>query len=310
MKKFILALALLFGLCAHAEAGVSCSVPFNLTNGTTADASQVMANYNAILSCLANNTAASGQNTDITALLGLTLPITPLCGATGYTVVNDAVSPNSVLDVKAAVAAMITTNGLSVSRLGVNLQLNFAINGANGLDTGTFAASTVYYVWLIDNGTTPAALASLSSTAPTMPSGYTYKCRLSADYSDSSTHLGSIVTLGDTTEITGTPPFSNGTVTGTCNSSFTAVTFGIPSTAIYALGKVAVTGANSAAYVARSTTTGTITGLTLGSGGSPAATNYFQAAITPGAAGTVYYCSNSTNNVMNVFGWKDAVLAH
>lgn len=62
-----------------AKANVSCSVPFNLTNGTTADASQVMANYNAIIACLAN-AAAAGANTDITALLGLTTPISPTQG--------------------------------------------------------------------------------------------------------------------------------------------------------------------------------------------------------------------------------------
>ena len=47
--------------------------------------------------------------------------------------------------------------------------------GANGLDTGTIAASTWYSVWAIWNGTTTAGLLSLSTTAPTMPSGYTHK---------------------------------------------------------------------------------------------------------------------------------------
>lgn len=79
MKKLILALALL--LPTPALAGVTCSVPFNLQNGTTADASQVMANYNAIIACLAN-AAAAGANSDITSLNGLTTPLVPSGGGT------------------------------------------------------------------------------------------------------------------------------------------------------------------------------------------------------------------------------------
>lgn len=79
MRKLLFLLALL--LPSPALAGVSCSVPFNLQNGTTADASQVMANYNALIACLAN-AAASGANSDITALNGLTTPIAPTVGGT------------------------------------------------------------------------------------------------------------------------------------------------------------------------------------------------------------------------------------
>lgn len=81
MKKL---LAILFLLLSSqlAHAGVPCSVPFNLTNGTTADATQVMANYNAILNCLANGAAASGTNSDISSLTGLTTPLAPGEGGT------------------------------------------------------------------------------------------------------------------------------------------------------------------------------------------------------------------------------------
>lgn len=53
-------------------------------------------------------------------------------------------------------------------------------SGAGGLDTGTAASNTWFYIWLIYNPTTTtyAAMLSLSSTAPTMPSGYTLKRRV------------------------------------------------------------------------------------------------------------------------------------
>lgn len=46
-----------------------------------------------------------------------------------------------------------------------------------GLDTGSVGNSTWYYVWAIFNSTTGAAdyLISASTSAPTMPSGYTFK---------------------------------------------------------------------------------------------------------------------------------------
>ena len=75
MKKLV-ALALMLGmfLVPSAFAGVPCTLPFNLTNGTTADATQVMANYNALVTCL-TQAAHAGANADITSITGLTTPL-------------------------------------------------------------------------------------------------------------------------------------------------------------------------------------------------------------------------------------------
>lgn len=70
MKRFLSALAGLL-IAAPAVAQVFSSVPFNLQNGTTADASQVMANFNQIVSNGNANSAHNGANTDITSLAGL-----------------------------------------------------------------------------------------------------------------------------------------------------------------------------------------------------------------------------------------------
>jgi len=67
----------LFAFAAHATCPVS--FPYILTNGQPADANQVMANYNAIQS----SCAASGANTDITSLGGLTTPLSQAQGGTG-----------------------------------------------------------------------------------------------------------------------------------------------------------------------------------------------------------------------------------
>ncbi len=56
------------------------------------------------------------------------------------------------------------------------LFVNSAVNGANGLDTGTIAASTQYAVYLIGDSRhyndTAAVLSLTSNTAPLLPSGY------------------------------------------------------------------------------------------------------------------------------------------
>jgi len=56
--------------------------------------------------------------------------------------------------------------------------VSIASSGANGLDTGSEASSTWYYLWAIgdSSGThSPAGLLSVSSTSPTMPTGYDKK---------------------------------------------------------------------------------------------------------------------------------------
>ena len=60
----------------------------------------------------------------------------------------------------------------------VSLTIAGTSTGANALDAGTIAGSTWYSVWVIYNGATVAGLISTSATAPTMPSGYTYKARV------------------------------------------------------------------------------------------------------------------------------------
>jgi hypothetical protein len=61
-----------------------------------------------------------------------------------------------------------------------NVSASIAVNasGANGLDTGSVTSNTWYSVWLIYGGTTVSGLISLSSTSPTLPSGYTFKARV------------------------------------------------------------------------------------------------------------------------------------
>lgn len=64
-------------------------------------------------------------------------------------------------------------------------------SGANGLDTGSEASSTLYYVWVIEKSSdgTTGGLLSLSDSAPTMPTGYDKKRLIGAIYNDSSSDI-------------------------------------------------------------------------------------------------------------------------
>jgi len=71
----------------------------------------------------------------------------------------------------------------------VNLTAEITSSGANGLDAGSEASGTWYYIWVIYDGTTTSALLSTSATAPTLPSGYTYKALVSAVRNDGSSNF-------------------------------------------------------------------------------------------------------------------------
>jgi hypothetical protein len=67
--------------------------------------------------------------------------------------------------------------------------IDISTNGVAGLDTGSVAANKFYFIWIISNGTQYSAMYSLSPSAPTMPSGYTYKLLAGCVLTDSSSHI-------------------------------------------------------------------------------------------------------------------------
>ena len=109
LRGFLLGLVT-WAWASAAVAAVPCTLPFNLQNSTTADATQVMANYNAIVTCL-GSAAASGVNSDITALLGLTTPLPYTAG--GSPIYVGGVSTGTA-NVQAVVAPV--PNGFSLTQ--------------------------------------------------------------------------------------------------------------------------------------------------------------------------------------------------
>lgn len=127
--------------------------------------------------------ATGSQPTAATLTQGTGVAITNASGS--ITIAATAISSSSFIRNCALVFASTTTlsikSGSAADSTGLVLitsagyTLNFATNGANGLDTGSLGASKIYSIWLIrksSDGTT-ASLGSLGTSAPTLlPSGY------------------------------------------------------------------------------------------------------------------------------------------
>lgn len=110
----------------------------------------------------------------------------------------NSASANSKVDVVADEVLLKDSSGNAYLASSVSVTVDITASGANGLDTGTEAISTWYYVWLIYNSTsnTKAGLLSVSSSAPTMPAGYTYKALVGAVRNDASSNFVSFYQQG------------------------------------------------------------------------------------------------------------------
>ena len=117
---------------------------------------------------------------------------------------NDATTPNTVLDVSAGICRdQSDTFDLNLGNYDNFKQtptansvtlLNAAVNGINGLDTGSLAASTVYYVYVVAdpvsaNQTGVILSLAAPSVGPLMPFGYSAFRHIGYAVTDSSMHF-------------------------------------------------------------------------------------------------------------------------
>lgn len=107
----------------------------------------------------------------------------------GLGITNNATTPNTKLDI--AIGTTMDSTGTFQLSLDTAVTINAATTGLNGLDTGTFAASTVYRVFLVCDPvtlSTAGAMISASST-PTLPTGYSAYALIGHATTDSSVHF-------------------------------------------------------------------------------------------------------------------------
>lgn len=121
---------------------------------------------------------------------GVAMPVLP-----GYrfgtTIANNSGTPNTKVDIAAGIVADDT--GVTMMRGNATVTVDFGTTGANGLDTGSIAASKCYFIWSIGQADgTYAGFADrcdLAGLSPTLPSGYIYKRRDGSVLTDASSHI-------------------------------------------------------------------------------------------------------------------------
>lgn len=216
---------------------------------------------------------------------------------------------------------IVVTNGTAFQTLAFNTTINMAVNGAAGLDTGTIAAATWYAVWAIAKPDgTASSIASTSATAPTLPSGYTYKARVGwlRTASGSAQLMGTwqlgrraqyIVGLAQTSALPQPVSGSNGAPT-----AVSLVNYVPTATAASVIGSIAAPGAGGAGetvYIAPNASYGTQTSSSNpppvffvgpNSGTTGSASIPFNMMLE---ATTIYYTSNTATGRVIVSGWED-----
>ncbi|MEN9755828.1 MAG: hypothetical protein RL755_15 [Pseudomonadota bacterium] len=128
---------------------------------------------------LLQNPATSGNGGQFTLLQLIT---------TNLYIKPNASTPNTKLDITAQEAMLISGNNV-IKPTSISCTLDITVNGLNGLDTGTRAANTWYTIYFISNGTTTGAIASLSTSSPTLPSGYTFSGFIGAFRTNGSSNI-------------------------------------------------------------------------------------------------------------------------
>lgn len=104
--------------------------------------------------------------------------------------------------------------------------LNVAVNGVNGLDTGTFAANTVYAVYVIADNTgnnLTSTLLSLNATIPLLPFGYGIYRRIGWWSSNNAGQLSGMTQVGTGTEREYFYDTLRSVLSGGASTSFAAV---------------------------------------------------------------------------------------
>ena len=184
--------------------------------------------------------------------------------------------------------------------------------GANGLDTGSLATNW-YSVWVIYNPTTTtvAGLLSLSATAPTLPSGYTFKARVGWVRAASGSALVNTVQYGNSaTYVTPAQVFSGSNSNTVTAYSLTTI---VPATAS-AVGLILTSsnadnqnapriGANSS--LGLNSTSATVPPFLSISGQGGVSTAYSSISVLmPLQSLNVYYAA-MTSSLITSYGWVD-----
>ena len=219
-------------------------------------------------------------------------------------VLRNATNPAYQIDYSATKLVAFDSNGYKKVLSSDSATVDLTVSGAGGLDTGSEANSTWYHIFrIVKEDDTASIIFSTSATAPTMPSGYTYKAYVGAVYNDSSGDIVDLEQIDRMVHMTGTPlVVSAGTATSLTSVDISAR---VPTTAAICYGYALLTNTSGAArsiQVAPSSTAASIICC-----GSTANTVYGSWRAPMTTSQTIYYRINSATSAnanIYVLGWE------
>lgn len=246
---------------------------------------------------------------------------TPLAGFLGLSISGNAgtsvsLSYNSAVIINATgnVPTYVTSGSFTI-----NLTTGTVTSTCNGMDGEARGTSAWIYMWVISDGTTPCAIGSTSSSAPTMPTNYIYKAYAGAMRVNGAGNLLTTVQKGNQAQyVTGSATVP--TLTGMASASVIAYT-AIPVAAFIPATATRITTAIEANAGSRMALVPNNTGYPFDPAVNvtaalpcfifvPAATAGSQICDLLIESANIYYNNTNTNNGIYAFGWRDAVNAN
>lgn len=203
---------------------------------------------------------------------------------------------------------------------GVNVTINCANAGANGLDSGALQALTWYPVWIIWGPAGTAGVISLSYAAPTLPAGYTHRARVGAVPTDGTANKYplNLIQLGRNAQykiggnVSQLPKMASGIqgnpVTPVWAPVSTAAFFPPSAAAVHV--SLYCSGAATSTILAPSNTYGAVNAtsnmplVNISNSSQNANLNNYMARIVPEGA-NLYYASNAGVSHLSAVGWED-----
>ena len=146
----------------------------------------------------------AGTETDLMAVgAGSITPAMMRGYISGLVLANNVSDANNDVDVSAGCACADNQSAVMVLASSITKRLDAAWavgTGNGGLDTGTKAANTTYFAWLIQRSDTEVedVLLSASATAPVMPTSYDRKALIGAVITNASSNIKAFTQIGDT----------------------------------------------------------------------------------------------------------------
>lgn len=248
--------------------------------------------------------------------------LTPVAGSTltNLAITNNPGSPNTQLNVSYDELVMNTPSGAALRAVGQSFTINSANVGVvNGLDAGSIVANTWYYVWGISNGAIVGGLLSSSSSAPSMPAGYTFKKRIGTIragaggiFVGTSQRQRRVQFINGGNGLTTLPTIISGASGNPATPVYTAVSVGafVPPTSI----SIGVVLSNSAAGSNTIAAPNNAYGAT-GSATNPPALSLGSTVILQNSvsgwwlleSGNVYYASSGAGGLLQCLGWEENI---